>query len=661
MCGVCGVYSRGAPPRVEHGVAMLSRLGHRGPDGAGYYRDETVLLGHTRLAIVDLVGGVQPMANEDETVWVTFNGEIYNHPELRAELAARGHVFRTRSDTEVIVHAWEEWGVHCFERFNGQWALAIWDRRTRRLVLSRDRVGVHPLFYARADGDLVFASEVKALFADPRVRREWDAAGVRDALVLWSAVAPRTVFAGVSQVPPGCCLIVSEGREELHPYWAPTFPERGQEPLQDLEENARMLREAVLRATRLRFERADVPVGAYLSGGLDSAVTAGAIARFTDAELHTFSVRFSDADYDEGRHQAQVAASLGTVHHELRVTEQDIAEVFPEAVWHAETVLPRTAPAPMLLLSRLARERGFPVVVTGEGADEVLAGYDVFRELRVRELMARDPASPVRAEALALLYPWLRRAPQQAPAFARAFFARGADPGDPGLSHRPRWDAGRALTSMLVPGLEASVETGEERLLGELGRIGAGWDSLSRAQWLELTTLLPGYILSSQGDRMLMAGSVEGRFPFLDPEVVELASRFPARQKLLGLDEKHLLKRAFADLVPETIRRRPKQPYRAPEASRFFAGRTPDWLDDVTSAAAVADAGVFRPDAVAALVRKARAAGGRGMGNTDDMRLATVLSTQLLAHRLLGARETVPPLVPVAVRDLVRTEEERAA
>ncbi len=322
------------------------------------------------------------MCDDDEQVWVTFNGEIFNYLELAAQLRDRGHRFRTRSDTEVALQAWLEWGPGCFERFNGQWAMAIRDRRTDRLVLSRDPMGIAPLYYARAGDRLLFASEVKALFTDPRVRRALDPQGLAQTLTLWAPFAPRTVFAGVEQVAPGSYLEVGAAGLHEHRYWEPSFPERGAEPRRDLDANTVDLRDQVVQATRLRFECSDIPVGAYLSGGLDSAVTAAAITKYTDADLHTFSLRFADADLDEGGYQDLMSRTLGTRHSEVVVTERQIAEVFPDVVHHAETVLLRTAAAPMLLLSRHVRDQGYRVVVTGEGSDEVLAGYDIFREAR---------------------------------------------------------------------------------------------------------------------------------------------------------------------------------------------------------------------------------------------------------------------------------------
>lgn len=650
MCGICGVFEPGERPGLSVVQAMCEQLAHRGPDGTGWLLDDDVALGHTRLALVDVAGGVQPMGTPDEKLWVSFNGEIFNHVELRRQLQDLGHVFTTRSDTEVILRAWRQWGLGSLDRFNGQWAFALWDRTRRQLVLARDRLGVRPLYYHLAGRRLLFASEVKALFADPRVPRHLDAEGLAQVFSQWSALAPTTVFSGIQQLPPGhVAFHDADGFRSLR-WWRAEFPDRGTEESQDLVANSQRLREVVVEATRLRFERSDFPVGAYLSGGLDSAVTAAAIRHFTDVELDTFSVRFTDAEFDEGSHQEVMSRLLGTRHHAVEVSPADIAEVFPTVVHHAETPLLRTAPAPMFLLSELVREAGCKVVVTGEGADEVLGGYDIFREARVRQFWAHDPGSRMRSRAAELLYPWLGLNPGRAPAFARGFFGQDLDPRDPALSHRPRWNATSALQDLLNPEMG-----GAPGRYPELPAEASRWDPLSRAQWLELTALLPGYILSSQGDRMLMANSVEGRFPFLDPELFEFAAGLPARHKLFGLDEKFLLRHAFSDLVPESVRNRPKQPYRAPDASSFFTGSEPDWVGDVTSTEALLAAGVFDVRRVSGLITKARNRSHR-FGNTDNMRTVAVLSTQLLHEQFIRATRPAParsiPAGPVHEVDL---------
>jgi asparagine synthase (glutamine-hydrolysing) len=618
---------------------MIGRLKHRGPEGSGYFQDEHAVLGHTRLSIIDLEGGWQPLSNEDGSMWVSYNGEIFNYVELAAELTGHGHVFRTRSDTEVIVHAFEQWGMRCFERFNGQWALALWDRRNRSLVLSRDRLGVRPLFYARAGGRFHFASEIKALFADPRIDRRFDSAGLEEIFTFWCTVAPRTAFAGVSQLEPGCAAVLADGKLQTIPYWRISFPPAARDSGCGLRENGAVLRERLVSAARLRFLRSDVPVGAYLSGGIDSSVTAAIIARYTDAPLETFSLQFTDPEFDERAYQEEMSKRLGSRHHAVEVAAEEIGRSFPEVIWHAEQPLLRSAPAPMYLLSRLVRQSGFKVVVTGEGADEMLAGYDIFREAKVRIFWSRDPESKKRGDIAGLLYPWMERTPGKAPSFAHEFFARNLDAADAALSHRPRWDSAAGITSLLTADARArlaGIPVADELIAG-MPAEHTEWDPLCRAQWLEIKTLLSGYILSAQGDRMLMANSVEGRFPFLDPELVAFANSLPARHKLLALDEKHILKSEFADMIPPSILARPKQPYRAPEASSFFSRGAVDWVRDVTDPRCLAAAGIFEPAAVARLLAKCAQAGGKRMSNTDNMRLLAVLSTMLVHRTFIAA------------------------
>ncbi len=659
MCGICGIVSRCGPPEPALITKMMGRLSHRGPDGSGYYRDQIACLGHTRLAIIDTQGGVQPLCNEDGSLWISFNGEIFNYVELSSELSAKGHRFKTASDTEVIVHAYEEWGTECFAKFNGQWAIALWDSKKRELILSRDPAGIVPLHYAFSSGRFIFASEAKALFADSELAREFDPIGIDQTFTFWCTVAPQSVYRGVSELEPGHWAVLRDDQLEKKPFWQISFPSKGQEDTRSLVENGRRLRDALVEATRLRFLRSDVPVGAYLSGGIDSSVTSAIITAYTSIPLRTFSLRFSDNEFDEGSYQAEMAKRLGTEHYSVSVSASDIASVFPEVIWHGERPILRSGPAPLFLLSKLVRSSGYKVVVTGEGSDEMLAGYDIFREAKVRLFWLRNSESIKRGRAAELLYPWMDRSPGKAPSFAKAFFERNLDVDDPALSHRPRWDATKALKGLLTADYKnaANGEAADSSLLKKLPSMHSSWDPIARAQWLELTTLLPGYILSSQGDRMLMGNSVEGRFPFLDPGVMKLAHSLPSWQKLFALDEKHILKREFADLVPQSILRRPKQPYRAPDASSFFSAGLPDWLTEVSSDKALRDAGVFEPKAVAGLFQKCTNVKGEKMSNTDNMRVIAVLSTQL-AHKYFIAGDGSgfggdQPPKPMAVFDML--------
>jgi asparagine synthase (glutamine-hydrolysing) len=655
MCGIAGVVrleDEAAPPDDLLLRRMLGALAHRGPDAFGTYRDDTVGLAHARLSIIDLATGQQPLANEDGTLWIAFNGEIFNYLELRDELASRGHRFRTASDTEVIVHAWEEWGEEAMPRFNGQWAFALWDRRRRRLVLSRDRHGVRPLFVARAAGRLIFGSEVKALFVEPAVPRAVDPLGLDQVFTFWTTVAPRTPFDGVEEIPPGHTRIVeldrTRGRESTRPYWQPSYPRGGEGEPRSIDEAAVGLRDRLEQAVRLRMLRADVPVGCYLSGGIDSSVIAALGRRAKEGVFRTFSLRFADAEFDETRYQRLMAERLNAEHTEVVCSRADIARVFPEVVEHTERPVLRSAPAPMFLLSRLVRDARFKVVLTGEGSDEMLGGYDIFREAKVRAFWARDPDSSCRPQLLERLYPYLARSPAAARAMSRKFFAQGLDrPAAPGFTHGPRWSAASALKRLIAAPLRQEASRAEGDLLGDLPASFASWDVVSRAQYLEVRTLLSGYLLASQGDRMLMANSVEGRFPFLDPDVVAYADAMPSRFKLRVLDEKHVLKRAAGDLIPREILERPKQPYRAPDALSFVGAGAPDYVTEVLSRETLERAGLFEADPVVALVAKCRdrAASGQ-LSNADNMAFLGVLSTQLLWELFVRSRPLPAPVAP---------------
>ena len=631
------MHFNGSPANESAVGQMLAQIRHRGPDASALFVDGPVALGHARLSIIDLEGGRQPMQTADGQLCVTFNGEIYNYVELREELQAKGHRFATRSDTEVILHAYEQYGADCVRRFNGQWAFALWDRRRQTLFLSRDRCGVRPVYFTRAGEKFLFASEIKALFAHGDVRRELDPGGLDQLFTFWATLPPATVFRGVQELPPGCNLTLRDGQWRVESYWrweyAPEAAGRSE------AECAEQLLELLADATRLRL-RADVPVGAYLSGGLDSTVTAALAQRFTGDRLRTFSVAFEDAEFDESRYQQAAVKHLGVDHQTVMCRKTDIGRVFPEVIWHAERPVLRAAPAPMYLLSRLVREQGYKVVVTGEGADEVLGGYDLFKEAKVRRFWAAAPDSAFRAGALARLYPYLTNLQAQPLAYRKAFFhARPEDLAHPLFSHLPRWDLTARLKVFFSPAMQAEL-AGASAYADCLGLLPADferWPPFCRAQHLEASILLPGYILSAQSDRMAMAHSVEGRFPFLDHRLAEFAAGLPCAMKMRGLDEKHLLKRAARGLIPASVFNRSKQPYRAPDAECFFAagaaGDAGEYVAELLAPQRIAADGVFQPAAVELLVRKARA--GRAIGVKDNMALLGVLSTQLVVDQFI--------------------------
>jgi asparagine synthase (glutamine-hydrolysing) len=407
-----------------------------------------------------------------------------------------------------------------------------------------------------------------------------------------------------------------------------------------LDDAVQAVREALQRATDLRVLRADVPVGSYLSGGLDSSMVAAMGHRNASRRFQTFSLRFDDAEYDETHFQHMAAQQLGTEHHEVVVSRSDIASIFPEVIYHTERPILRTAPAPLFLLSRLVRQHGIKVVLTGEGADEMFAGYDLFREGKVRRFWGREPTSAWRPRLLERLYPYLSRSPVSQQAMARQFFGRNiAQFGNLGFAHDTRWHTTSALKRLLSADMQAGAANRHavSELLDNLPSGFSQWDPLAQDQHIEIRTLLAGYLLSSQGDRMLLGNSVEGRFPFLDKDVVALAHSLPSAYKLRVLDEKHVLKRVAQGLVPGDIIARQKQPYRAPDALSFVGADAPDYVAHAFSEAALRESNVFDTKAVAQLFQKCRARGVTGQfSNADNMALVAVLSTQLLHQQFVA-------------------------
>jgi asparagine synthase (glutamine-hydrolysing) len=651
MCGIAGIVrlnpKSGVVPRQAL-LRMANALFHRGPDESGIYRDDHAGLVHARLSIIDLATGQQPMADEGDGSWIVFNGEIFNYIELRKELEGRGHRFRTKSDTEVIIHAYREWGNSAFERMDGQWAVAIWDSRARRLVLSRDRVGICPLHLCEYRGHLYFGSEVKAIFAaNAEIPRAFDPTGISQTFTFWTVVPPQGVFLGITELEPGHVRIYEDGVFRDHPFWTPGYPEypgRSSQFQGSLDDAVVEVRHALDHATSLRMLRADVPVGSYLSGGLDSSLVAAMAHRLAGDRFQTFSLRFEDSEYDETEFQRMMVQRLGSQHHEVVVTRQDIADVFPDVIYHTERPILRTAPAPLFILSKLVRANGIKVVLTGEGADEMFAGYDLFREGKVRRFWGRQPSSVHRPRLLERLYPYLARSPVSQQAIARQFFGRElSSHGSPGFAHGTRWHTTGSLKRLLSSDMRAAAVRSDvvADLIASLPPEFSRWSSLAQDQYLEIRTLLSGYLLSSQGDRMLMAHAVEGRFPFLDKDVIALANSLPASYKLKVLDEKHVVKRVADNLLPREILERKKQPYRAPDALAFMAGNVPDYVDELLSETALRDANVFDPQPVMQLARKCRAQGKTGQfSNSDNMALVGVLSTQLLHRQLVAASNT---------------------
>ena len=643
MCGIAGLLNlNGAPAEAERLWQMIRLLGHRGPDDSGIYMDRAVGLAHSRLSIIDISGGHQPMHNGDRSTWITFNGEIFNYIELSKELSSKGHSFSTQSDTEVILKLYEEYGPDCVQHMNGQWAFAIWDTKKKRLFLSRDRLGVRPLFYVTARNSLVFASEIKSLLLHPGIDAVIDLKALAQVFTYWFPLAPRTIFQNIFELPPGHSLIAENGKIDVRRHWQLDYSQIDptvEVPRAREETYSEELRELLLDATRIRL-RADVPVGAYLSGGLDSSIITALAKKFVGSSLCTFSVAFEDRGLDESAYQQEVVRALGTNHRTIRCTAAEIGETLPEMIWHTECPVLRTAPAPLFLLSKLVRDSGFKVVLTGEGSDEFQGGYDIYKEAKIRAFWAAQLDSKRRPLLLKKLYPYLAGLQRQSPAYLQAFFhVRPGGTSDPFFSHLPRWELTAKSQLFFSAAVRAQLQdrVPYADLQSLLPQDFSRWDVFSRAQYLEGAFLLPGYLLSSQGDRVAMAHSVEGRYPFLDHRVVEFSTRIPPRLKMKVLKEKYLLKLALGGMVPPSVTQRPKQPYRAPDAICFFnpvngRPRHP-YVGEMLSPELIREYGIFDPGTVLKLIEKVKA--GRATSFLDNSALVGIVSTQLIIDQFV--------------------------
>lgn len=636
MCGVAGIFNMVEPVGMSLKTLrdMVGSLYHRGPDETGYYLDDYIGLGHARLSIIDLSGGTQPIHNEDKSLWIVYNGEIYNYPELHTQLKGQGHKFHTATDTEVILHLYEEYGVNCLDMLNGQFAFAIWNTKEKELFLARDRTGIRPLYYTIINNTLIFASEIKSIFVNKKVSRQIDPVAMDQIFTFWTTLRPRTVFKDIYELPPGHYMKVSGRRVSIRKYWDfPFCPTTEQTDLAS-EELSEHLRELLLDAVRIRL-RADVPVGCYLSGGLDSSTVTSMVVRNFNSDVRTFGIRFEEDGFDEGEHQRRMVSFLKANHTEIQATNDRIGSALADCLWHCEKPVLRTAPVPLFLLSELVNQSGLKVVLTGEGADEIFGGYNIFREAKVRRFWARYPDSQRRAELIGKLYPYIFNNPRLKKTL-QSFFSRGLDNVDePMFSHIIRWGNTSKIKTFFSDELRNAIGgyNGYEQIKATLPADYDKWDYLSKAQYLEMAIFLSNYLLSSQGDRVAMAHSVEIRLPFLDPRVMKFMARVPAKWKITGLDEKHLLKKASRDTLPGEIVSRSKHPYRAPIKQSLLNGKNVQYIQDMLSEAQLKRTGLFDSTKVSKLLRKIQTV--ENPGEVDSMALVGILSSQSIYHQFI--------------------------
>lgn len=633
MCGVAGLLQSGIDRESQRKIIidMTSQLRHRGPDGWGVFLSRDMALGHTRLSIIDLSSGDQPMVSDRYAL--SYNGEIYNYKELRREIESLQQVrFETTSDTEVVLKAFEVFGLEALKKFNGQFAFLLWDRKEQELVIARDRYGIRPLYILSLNKALYFASELKAFDVIPGFQRSFNVPDLFEHALMWNTLNDSTVYRNIRSLAAGTCELYRDGQApRSFRYYE--LGESEQDAPPDIDSAMEEFKALLDDSVRLRL-RSDVPVGCYLSGGVDSSVTAHLTSLHNKGKFKTFSVSFLDREYDESRFQQEMVARLNSDHFGLQIDYKMIKDHFLEAAYHFERPVFRTAPLPLFLLSKMVEEQGIKVVLTGEGADEVLFGYDSYKELKLLEFWNRRPESTFRPQLIKRLYPHLQHYNDPRRFGLMRMYYEGF------LSEYTNDLAGLNIRVHNNKSLnnyfnkDYCIRFDKDELIEKVASILPagfhGWTLLQKNQFLELKTLLSGYLLSSQGDRMAMAHGVEGRYPFLDHRLVERLFHYPDRYKLNGFKQKYLLGKAFSNDVPASIVNRPKRPYMAPDLISFFSGgRLSEQASYFLSEDKINEYGIFDSTMVKRLVTKFERQMPDEIGYRDNMIFTFVLSCQM--------------------------------
>ncbi|HEX7286714.1 MAG TPA: asparagine synthase (glutamine-hydrolyzing) [Candidatus Angelobacter sp.] len=581
MCGICGYFdASGKAKRVDEAVLgrMTGKLVHRGPDSSGTFVAQNIGLGFRRLSLIDLSGGNQPLYNEDRSLVLICNGEIYNYRELRDELISDGHRFSTRSDVEVLLHLYEECGVDLLQRIHGQFAFALYDVKQKSLLLARDHFGINPLYYANVDGMFVFSSEVKGILEFPGIRREVDLTGLDQILTFPGLISPRTMFKGISSLPAGHYLLLQEDRVSLQEYWDLDYPtiEDSPEP-RPAKYYAEKLREALSRSVKARLH-ADVPVGFYLSGGLDSSMIAALITEVShDTERHSFSITFADRELCEARYQRLMSRKVGSIHHEIEFDWREISDRLKQVVYHSETPLKETYNTASLALSEHARRHDTLAILTGEGADELFAGYVGYRfdQTSRRSRKTYDAQEALESEMRFKLW-------NDSDLFYEKDYFSYAD-------------TKKALYSAHAVGRFHEFDclkfdlVNKEKLRNR--------HSIHQRSYLDFKLRMSDHLLSDHGDRMALANSIEARYPFLDLDVVKVATEIPPQLQLNGLVEKYILRKAAENLVPREILEREKYAFLAP-GSPYLLSQNIEWVNDLLSYGRIQREGYFNPETI---------------------------------------------------------------
>src|SRR5215470_8956744 len=613
MCGICGIFFANRDWRVQGDVLarMNHSIVHRGPDDEGFFVEENVGLAMRRLSIIDVKTGHQPIANENRDVWIVFNGEIYNHAELRADLEKRGHQYRTRSDTETIVHLYEELGLDCVKHLRGMFAFVIWDRRRRTLFAARDRMGIKP-FYYRWDGkSFLFGSEIKAILEYPGVDAEFDRSTLGEYLAFGYITGPQTMYTGIRKLMPGHTLELGEraGEPLIKQYW----------DLAVKDDATPLSREFYLRTYREKLESAvsshlmsDVPLGVFLSGGIDSSAVAALTAKIRGDRIQTFAVGYGEEEFSELAYARQVAAHIRSDHHEVRLSREEFFDSLPRLIWHEDEPIVWPSSVSLYYVARLARER-VVVVLTGEGSDETLAGYTRYAWTLLNSKMDRA----YRTLSPAFLRNWVRQGIGAAPLSAalhrkleHTFLMRDGEswPSFYFDNFYSAFSANESKDLLTAEALESAgpAYTGSMELW-----VRSSNELLHRLLYTDLNSYLVELLMKQ--DQMSMAASVESRVPFLDHPLVEFTARIPADYQIQGMAGKFVLKQAVEDLLPHDIIYRKKMGFPTPWAY-WLAGQQLEQIQTILTEPRAVARGLFRPDAVSRIFAEHRA-GHRDHGN----------------------------------------------
>jgi asparagine synthase (glutamine-hydrolysing) len=632
MCGIAGAIDLTGQREFSASrlLSMTGAIAHRGPDDEQYHIEAGVALGARRLSIVDLEGGRQPLSNEDGSIWVAFNGELFEYPELRRELLANGHHLATRCDTEAWVHLYEDRGLGMFEKARGQFAVSLWDRDERTLILGRDRVGICPLYYTEVDGWLLWGSEIKALLASGLVTARPDPKGVDHLFTFFCAGTTRTFFQGIHSLPPGQFLKIKDGRVSKHIYWDLDFPDDGEERRLENPEPLFDELEHLLRQSVERRLRGDVPVVSYISGGLDSTVVLGLCSRQRGVSIPSFTIGLDRAGPDERGPSAEAAAILGSPLTTVTMNRGAIADAFPELVVAAEGPVLDTSCATLMRLAGAVHEQGYKVTLTGEGADEALAGYVWFKSQQIRnKLGKRVPALPtlIRGLLLNLVGGGSERRPP-------VLGIKGVRPAQQDLYEllmqvRPVLYSGGLRESLSGHNPFEDLDLTNERM--------AKWHPLNRSLYVGYKVMLAGLLMVSKGDRIAMHNSVEARYPFLDDDVIQFCSQIAPEYKLRGMTEKWILRRVAERTLPKKIANRPKTMFRASLSGTFLGPHRPAWVDQLLSPESLAATGYFDAKNVSKQVWRQRTIPRLTPARfVYDLGLTSVVSTQLWHHLFMG-------------------------